>query len=226
MQNDKIYRHKLKITKKNELRFISHLDWQGLILKIFRRLDLKLVLSEGFSKMPKVSYSPALPIFIESECEIVNFQTHEPLKDNFCDEFEKCSPNGIKIVYLKEQDENEPKSLENYIQWAKYEAKINFEKNHVYNLDKIRYIIEKCLSSDELLIKKKTKKGIEKIVNYRNSLKSIEIKDDCLVFILKTGQNEQIPSLRADEFLKSLFKDDLSFRIRRVDFFDTDLRVI
>ena len=145
----------------------------GLILKIFRRLDLKLVLSEGFSKMPKVSYSPALPIFIESECEIVNFQTHEPLKDNFCDEFEKCSPNGIKIVYLKEQDENEPKSLENYIQWAKYEAKINFEKNHVYNLDKIRYIIEKCLSSDELLIKKKTKKGIEKIVNYRNSLKSI-----------------------------------------------------
>ncbi len=226
MQNDKIYKHRLKITKKGELRFISHLDWQSLILKVFRRLELKLVLSEGFNKMPKVSYSPALPIFIESECELVNFQTYEPLKDDFINEFEKYSPKGIKVVSLEVQNENEPKSLENYVQWALYEAKIDFEKNHVYNLEKIRYIIEKCLSSDELLIKKKTKKGIEKIVNYRNSLKSIEIKDDCLVFVLKTGQSSEIPSLRADEFLKALFEDDLIFRIKRVNFFDTDMRVI
>lgn len=226
MQNDKIYKHRLKVAKKDELRFISHLDWQNLILKVFRRLQLKLVLSEGFNKMPKVSYSPALPIFIESECELVNFQTYEPLEPDFISEFEKNSPNGIKVVSLTSQGENEPKSLENYVQWALYEARIDFEKNHVYNLEKIRYIIEKCLSSDELLIKKKTKKGIEKIVNYRNSLKSLEIKDDCLVFILKTGQSDEIPSLRADEFLKALFDDISFFRIKRVNFFDTEMRVI
>ena len=226
MQSKKIYKHRLKVTKKDELRFISHLDWQNLILKVFRRLELKLVLSEGYSKMPKVSYSSALPIFIESECELINFQTYEPLADNFIQEFEKHSPNGIKIVSLVEQSEIEPKSLENYIQWALYEAKIDFEKNHVYNLEKIRYIIEKCLSSDELLIKKKTKKGIEKIVNYRNSLKSLEIKDDYLVFILKTGQSGEIPSLRADEFLKVLFKDVSVFRIKRINFFDAEMRVI
>ena len=77
MQEEKIYKHRLKITKNKELRFISHLDWQNLILKIFRRCELKLVLSEGFNKMPKVSYSPALPIFIESDCELVNFQTYQ-----------------------------------------------------------------------------------------------------------------------------------------------------
>ena len=63
-----------------------------------------------------------------------------------------------------------------------YLHKYDFEKNHVYNLEKIRYIIEKCLSSDEILITKKTKKGIEKTINYRNSLKSFEIKDE------KTGK--------------------------------------
>ena len=82
------------------------------------------------------------------------------------------------------------------------------------------------MSSDELLIKKKTKKGIEKIVNYRSSLKSMEIKDDCLVFVLKTGQNDETPSLRADEFLKALFEDISVFRIKRISFFDAEMRVI
>lgn len=94
-------------------------------------------------------------------------------------------------------------------------------------MEKIRYIIEKCLSSDEILITKKTKKGIEKTINYRNSLKTFEIKDDgVLSFILKAGQNEQIPSLRADEFLKTIFGESNIFKIKRVKFFDTDLRVI
>ena len=229
MQEEKIYKHRLKITKNKELCFISHLDWQNLILKIFRRCELKLVLSQGFNKMPKVSYSPALPIFLESDCELVNFQTYTPLKKDFIEKFEKYSPKGIKVIELKEINDNteEPKSLENYIQWAQYEAKYDFEKNHVYNLEKLRYIIEKCLSSDELLITKKTKKGIEKTINYRNSLKEFEIKDDgTLIFVLKAGQNEQIPSLRADEFLKTIFGESNIFKIKRVKFFDTDLRVI
>ncbi len=229
MQEEKIYKHRLKITKNKELCFISHLDWQNLILKIFRRCELKLVLSQGFNKMPKVSYSPALPIFLESDCELVNFQTYTPLEKDFIEKFEKYSPKGIKVIELKEinDDTEEPKSLENYIQWAQYEAKYDFEKNHVYNLEKLRYIIEKCLSSDELLITKKTKKGIEKTINYRNSLKEFEIKDDgTLIFVLKAGQNEQIPSLRADEFLKTIFGESNIFKIKRVKFFDTDLRVI
>ena len=83
------------------------------------------------------------------------------------------------------------------------------------------------MSSDELFITKKTKKGIEKTINYRNSLKSFEIKNDnVLSFVLKAGQNEQIPSLRADEFLKTIFGESNIFKIKRVKFFDTDLRVI
>ena len=218
-----IHKYRLKLTKSNALRFISHLDWQSLILKIFRRCEINLVLSEGFNKMPKVSYSPALPIFIESGCELVNFQTYDELDDNFTEIFKKNSPEGIKIIEFKKQNEDEPKSLENYCQWAKYSAKI---KNGIYNFDKMRYIIDNCLSSDEILIEKKTKKGIIKKVTYRNSLKTFEIKDDgILSFILKTGQSDSIPALRADEFLGLLFKD-AEFSIKRLEFYDIDMRVI
>jgi len=218
-----IYKHRLKLTKKDALRFISHLDWQSLILKIFRRCEVNLVLSEGFNKMPKVSYSPALPIFIESECELVNFQTYDILNNSFIEAFKKNSPQGLNIIEFKMQDENEPKSLENYCQWALYSAKI---KKTVYNFEKIRYIIDNCLSSDEILIEKKTKKGITKRVNYRNSLKDLEINDDgILSFILKTGQSDSIPAFRADELLGLLFKET-DFSIKRVKFFDIDMKVI
>ena len=231
MQQNKIFKYRLKLIKNNELRFISHLDWQNLILKVFRRCGLELVLSEGFNKMPKVSYSPALPLFIESDCELVNFQVKTPLNNAFIENFEKMSPMGLKIVDLIELNEarmqKEPKSLENYIQWAQYEAVFRNDENSIYNFEKIRYIIEKCLSSDEFLITKKTKKGIEKTINYRNSIKSLELLNDgTLVFILKTGQSENIPSLRADEFLNILFFDSAFLKIKRVKFFDTNLRVI
>ncbi len=229
MQEEKIYKHRLKLSKNKELRFVSHLDWQNLILKVFRRTGIRLVLSQGFNKMPKVSYSPALPIFIESDCELVNFQTYDKLDEDFIEKFEKNSPKGLKIIeFLKIfPNSNEPKSLENYVQWAQYEAKLIDGKNHVYNFDKIRYIIEKCLSSDELLITKKTKKGIEKTINYRNSLKSFEVDEkQNISFVLKAGQNENIPSLRADEFLKVLFGESNIFKIKRVKFFDINLRVI
>ena len=217
-----VRKYRLKLTKKDELRFISHLDWQSLILKVFRRTGINLVLSEGFNKMPKVSYSPALPIFIESDCELVNFQTYDNLDKSFIELFNSNSPNGAKVLEFYSASENEPKSLENYIQWASYEAQF---KNHVYNSDEIRYIIEKCLSSDSLLITKKTKKGIDKEVNYRKSLKSIVFKDNELLFILKAGQSEQIPALRADEFLKILF-NNAQFSIKRTGFFDIDFKAI
>lgn len=221
---EKTFKYRIKVTKNKELRFISHLDWQNMILKIFRRCEIKLVLSQGFNKMPKVSYSPALPIFLESDCELINFQTQEPLKETFLEDFKKNSPNGIEVLSLTFQKENEPKSLENYAQWARYEATLD---ETIYNLDEIRYIIDKCLSSDELLITKKTKKGIEKTINYRSSLKSFEIKEDnVLTFILKVGQNDQIPALRADEFLKILFNNESLFKIKRVEFFDTNLEII
>ena len=173
--------------------------------------------------MPKVSYSPALPIFIESACELVNFQTYGALPDDFTEKFKKNSPEGLDIVKLEPQKDDEPKSLENYCQWALYNAKI---KKSIYNFDEISYIIKKCLSSDEILIEKKTKKDIIKKVNYRNSLKTFEIKDvGLLSFILKTGQSDTIPALRADEFLRLQLKDT-DFSIRRVEFFDSDMRVI
>ncbi|MBR1617578.1 TIGR03936 family radical SAM-associated protein [bacterium] len=222
MQNQ-IYKYSLKLTKQGALKYISHLDWQGLILKIFRRLKIKLVLSNGFNKMPKVAYSPALPLFVESLCEVIIFQTYDKLDDDFRENFKKNSPKGLEIVDFQELKEQNFKSLENYIQWAKYEAML---KNDIYNYENVGYIIEKCLSSDNFEITKKTKKGITKQINYRNSIHSVEYdKEGKLSFILKAGANENIPALRACDFIEKLFEGQ-TLNIIRTEFLDENFRKI
>ena len=82
----KEFRYQLKLTKLNELKFLSHLDWQNLILKSLRRTGVSFALTEGFNKVPKISFSPALPLFIESKCELVNFITVEQIGRASCRE--------------------------------------------------------------------------------------------------------------------------------------------
>ncbi len=229
----KEFRYQIRLSKINELKFLSHLDWQNLILKSLRRAGVHFALTEGFNKVPKISFSPALPLFIESECELLNFITIEPLSENFLEDFKLAAPENLRIIALKEleNDGRRMVSLDNLIQWALYEAEI--PQNNIVNktlgilnFEDLRYTVEKCLSSSELFIEKKTKKGIIKQVNYRNSVKSAEIKEGKFRFILKAGQDDIMPAFRADEFLKYLFNKNAIFEIKRLSFFDKDMAEI
>ena len=227
----KEFRYQLKLTKLNELKFLSHLDCQNIILKSLRRTGVSFALTEGFNKVPKISFSPALPLFIESKCELVNFITVELLEPDFIEKFHTNTSENMKIIALKEFEDDGRRmvSLDNLIQWASYEAQIP-ENNLVnktlgiLNFEDLRYTVEKCLSSSDLFVEKKTKKGILKQVNYRDSIKDAKIINGKFVFILKTGQSDVLPAFRADEFLKYLAlmaqKEELIFEIKRLSFFD------
>ncbi|MBE7705953.1 MAG: DUF2344 domain-containing protein [Cyanobacteria bacterium SIG30] len=223
------YQYRIKITKLNELKFISHLDFQNLILKTLRRAKCELALSEGFSPSPKINFSPALPLFIESECELVNFACTKKISDNFKETFEKNTNKNMKIkeIYEYPPTDRRLESLDILIQWAKYEAELFENKKNVYDFEKIIYNVEKCLSNDNLFIKKINKKGIEKNVDFKPSVKDIKTDGNGkIIFTLKAGQGD-VPALRADEFLKTIFKDDYKlFKIKRTHFFDKDLKVL
>ena len=218
--------YKIKVAKLDELKFISHLDWQNLIIKTFKRMGLKLALSQGFSPAPKVSFSPAIPLFIESECEIVYFETAEPLDENtFALNFEKNVSEGAKLKeFSKFEGEKKPQSLETHINWAKYEASL-LKNCPLPKFENIVYNVKKCLLSDNLFIKRINKKGFEKNIDYKSSVKSVEFdeKNEKIIFMLKAGQGSDVPALRADDFLAAVFEKDVLFKIKRTQFFDEDL---
>lgn len=213
-------KYRIKLTKENELRYLSHLDWQNTIIKSLYRSGLNLVFSQGFNPTPKISLGIALPIFLESSAELIDIDIYDDLTPKSLMKILNNSlPNNIKIIEIKKISK-ETKSIDIIAQWAEYE--ISPLKKGILNSEELLYIIDKISSSDQIFIEKKNKKGITKLVNIKPSIKSVTLVEETLKLILKAGQNVDLPSVKADEVMK-LYHPDVEFKIKRTKFFDENL---
>ena len=104
-------------------------------------------------------------------------------------------------------------------QWAEY--KVNIFNKSLYDFKDLVYNTDRVLSSEEIFIEKKNKKGLIKKVDIKQCIKSYRFADESLFIVLKTGQNLEggIPSLRADALME-LIAPDVKFDITRTRFFD------
>ena len=93
-------------------------------------------------------------------------------------------------------------------------------------MEVLSYNISEHLSKDDFFIERINKKGIKKNINYKNSVKELRLEDDCIIFTLKAGQDDEIQPLRADEFLKAVFGSELLFDIKRTHFLNRRLETI
>lgn len=214
------YKYRLKISKKGEIRYISHLDWQNTIIKTLYRSGLNLVFSQGFNPSPKFSLGVALPIFVESECELIDIDIYDNLSEEVLTEkLNTVLPKGINIIEAKQIEKSTP-AIDITAQWALY----SFEPvtEGLLQIQDLLYIKDKISSSNEIFIEKINKKGIKKLVNIKPSIKSTEVADSKLYMILKTGQSEEIPSVKPDDVIK-LYEPNINFKIVRKTFYDKDM---
>ena len=87
------------------------------------------------------------------------------------------------------------------------------------------YNVNKVLSSNEIYIEKKNKKGLIQKINVKESIKSYRFEDKSLFIVLKTGQgitDEGAVALRADVLMNEI-APNTPFNITRVKFFDKSL---
>lgn len=220
-------KYRIKLTKTGILRYFSHLDWQNTFLKALSRSGLNIAFSQGFNPSMKVSLGVALPLFLESECELVDIEIFDDLKiDDLQLKLEKVLPEDCKIISIVKLDKS-AKAIDNTAQWAEYEIKL-FDAA-IQNFEDLRYNIDKVLSSEEIFMMKKTKKGFLKNINIKPAIKFYKFenkgKDKCLSIILKAGQGGDIPALRADDLMK-IVAPDILFDIKRVRFFDENVNEI
>ena len=220
---DNIKKYRAKVTKKGYLKFLSHLDWQNTLVKGLFRSQLPVVFTEGFNPIPRISLGVALPIFMESETEFIDFELFESYDTNELKTvLNKSFDPMAQIINICEIDKN-TLSLDHTTQWARYE--ISHLVEDVSNFQDLMYIKDKLTSEDEIFLKKKTKKGIDKLVNIKQSVKDVEINDNKLYVTLKTGQNTDIPSVRADDLMK-IFYPEKKFSITRTAFYDEDFNLL
>ena len=177
--NIPVYRYRLKITKKGLLRYFSHLDWQSTFHKVLARSGLNMVFTLGFNPTMKVSMGIALPLFAQSEGELVDIEIYDNLTEKEVMEIINPKlPDGAKIVEVK-RVERYTTAVDIAAQWAEYKIVPYYISNTLYNFEKFQYDVNEVLSSAEVLITKKNKKGFD------------------------------IPALRADELMKLVNKEQI-----------------
>lgn len=215
-----IFKYRIKLTKTGTLKYFSHLDWQNTFFKALSRSGLDVVFSLGYNPSMKVSMGIALPLFAQSECERVDIELFNDLSpDELKLKLEKFLPEQSKIISIVKIDKS-AKAFDMTAHWAEY--KIDIFNKSLYDFESLRYNTNRVLSSEEIFIEKKNKKGLLKKTDIKPSIKSYRFEDESLFIILKTGQNTGIPALRADT-LMNLIAPDVIFDIKRTRFFDEDL---
>ncbi len=76
-----VMRIRLTIEKRNNLRFISHLDWLRMIYRAVSRSKLPVAFTQGYNPRAKIGFGPALPLFTASEGEYLDLDMSEPVGD-------------------------------------------------------------------------------------------------------------------------------------------------
>ena len=219
-----VYKYRIKLTKTGILKYFSHLDWQNTFFKAIARTDLRVAFSQGFNPSMKISMGIALPLFAESKCELVDIELYDDISPAELKlKLEKVLPPQSEILSIV-KIEKSSKSIDTTVAWAEYE--ISAADKNLYDFDKLKYNTDRVLSSEEIFIEKKNKKGLLKKTDIKPSIKSYRFEGNSLFIILKTGQGTEsnsIPALRAD-VLMNLIAPEVSFNITRVRFFDDSLR--
>jgi radical SAM family uncharacterized protein/radical SAM-linked protein len=89
--------------KRGRGRFISHLELIDVFTRALRRARLPVAFSGGHHPLPRLRFSPGLPLGAESDCEVIDVDLTEPLVDeDVARRLAPQLPEGLGIVSLRD----------------------------------------------------------------------------------------------------------------------------
>jgi len=188
-----IKKYRIIYTKIDVARFLSHLEMTRAIIRALRRANINLLYSEGFHPMPKVSFSQALPVGMESMCEIMDIQVKGELNISEAKKaINKELPSGIKILSMSE---------------VSIRSKIIPKETHYLIIVRDGLLKQECLKEfnnvDSFYVKKEGKKG-QKQIDIKKLVKSISIEpEERLKIVIRHGVGDEI---RVSDIVKSIFR--------------------
>ncbi len=96
-------KYRVVFAKMGQMKFISHLDLARLFQRAARRAEISLIISQGFSPRPKISFKRALKLGVESESEEAVFHLKDLVsKEDFGNSLQAQLPEGIIIKNIEE----------------------------------------------------------------------------------------------------------------------------
>lgn len=148
---------RLKFKKGEPVKYISHLDLSRVFERAFRRAQLPIAFSQGFTPHPKISFCMALPVGTTSSGEYMDVDFKENIsKNKVINSLNSVLPKGIRILGGEELD---CKISLSQINCALYRIGISVETNK----QSLHDAIQKLLNTEHIITTKVTKKRTKHI---------------------------------------------------------------
>lgn len=93
---------RLLFEKKGDSVWISHLDLMRVFQRAFRRAELMVKHSQGYTPRAVVSIALPLSVGVQSSCELLDFELegNVPTCDVICDRLNRFLPSGIRVLQV------------------------------------------------------------------------------------------------------------------------------
>ena len=214
---------RMSFQKTGMAKFISHLDTVRCITRAMKRACVPIWFTEGFNPHAFLTFAMPLSLGFESLCETVDFRLMEETDLNeLAERINNALPVDITVkeIYVYETSPND-------IRWAEYKIIFN-------NPDKLLLEqAEKILSSEEIMVLKKSKKGrnkVEKEVNIKEHIKSFELSEEngklILNTVLSSGTSVNInPMLLIGALVKNTATDEQDVDIIKVQSYTENMEI-
>jgi len=129
-------------TKRNEARYIAHLDLTRVFDRALRRAGVEVAYSEGFNPHPKISFGPPLPVGVEGQREYVDIdlKTMDHNQEVSSRESEQeASLEALQIAFLKKTVEKLQEQLPEGITLMDYGVRPQGDKALMAVINLARY---------------------------------------------------------------------------------------
>jgi radical SAM-linked protein len=151
-------RLRLKFSRGEELKYISHLDLMRLWDRVLRRAAMPMAYSQGFNPHSQLSLAAPLPIGVTSSGELMDiFLEHRVPLPLFIRAVSANLPKGIEILEVREVWHKLP-SLQSQVRYAEYRVEIESDKE----LKDIQLAIHSLLERKQLPWQHKRDKEIRR----------------------------------------------------------------
>ncbi len=146
------HKYRVEFAKIGPLSFISHLDLQKIMMRIFKRANIEFLYSEGYKLRPLISFGPALSLGISSMSEFFDIRVAEPW-DDLDEVLQRLADHSERGVVFKKVHElgQKEKSIQEAVDEFTYYVPLMESKNPNEDL-------EVLLKSEEIMIESFSKK--------------------------------------------------------------------
>ena len=148
-------KYRLLFVKKNQSRFLSHLEVSSALVRALRQGGFNFIFSQGFHPLPRISFAVATSVGMESLSEYADIRIVPPQANIFSmiDATNKALPQGMTILKMTKTDPSAA-ALSEAIRGFSYEVKLP-QKEFIFSEQEIHRKIQDFLISSACVITKK-----------------------------------------------------------------------